>query len=200
MGEPVDALDLSLSIGGLTATILALPSGGSSETVKVGAGLIKTARGMRLLSGGMETLLLTAARRAVKWDELLHWDAATDPARLLRPEAIRPLQRIASDLGRIATKTDTTTTLHLLRYIDDPQDARRIADAVDTMGPKVVGRLTFLGKGRFLWLGLRYSRLAVEFMASLVGLLTRLALLIGSILQRILWRAMRGGLRRVARG
>ena len=45
---------------------------------------------------------------------------------LLRPEAIKPLASVAQDLGRINSRLDTTRTLHLLRHIDGPDDARRI--------------------------------------------------------------------------
>ena len=197
-GGDVDELDLALSVVGLAATATFIASGGGSGVVKAGAGLIKTARGMRLLSGGLEAALLTAARRGVRWDEVLRWNAVSDPARLLRPEAIRPLTAIATDLGRVNARLDPATTLHLLRYVDDTADARRIAIAAEVMGPRVVGRLEFLGKARFMRLGLRFSRLTIEVMASLTGLLTSAGLLVGSALQGLFWRGLKGGLRRVA--
>lgn len=197
-GDEVDALDLALSIVGLAATATFIVSGGGSGVVKAGAGLIKTARGMRLVSGGLEAALMTAARQGVRWDAVMRWNAISDPARLLRPEAIRPLTAIAADLGRMNARLDPTTTLHLLRYVDDAGDARRIAGAAEVMGPRVVGRLEFLGKARFMRLGLRYSRLTLEVMASLVGLLTSAGLLMGSVVQGMLWRVLKGGLRRAA--
>lgn len=197
-GGDVDELDLALSIVGLAATATFIFSGGGSGVVKAGAGLIKTARGMRLLSGGLETVLMTAARRGVRWDEVLRWNAVTDPARLLRPEAIRPLTSIASDLGRLNARLDPATTLHLLRYVDNTADARRIANAAEVMGPRVVSRLEFLGKARFMRLGLRFSRLTVTVMASVIGFLTSAGLLLGSMVQGLFWRGLRGGLRRMA--
>jgi len=199
-GGEVDELDLALSIVGLAATATFIVSGGGSGVVKAGAGLIKTARGMRLLSGGLETALMTAARRGVKWDEVLRWNAISDPARLLRPEAIRPLTSIANDLGRLNARLDPATTLHLLRYVDDTADARRIANAAEVMGPRVVGRLEFLGKARFMRVGLRFSRLTVEVMASVIGLLTSAGLLVGSMVQGLFWRGLKAGLRRLAAG
>ena len=197
-GGDVDELDLALSVVGLAATATFIVSGGGSGVVKAGAGLIKTARGMRLLSGGLETTLLTAARAGVRWDALLRWDTISDPARLLRPAAIRPLTAIAADLGRVNARMDPARTLHLLRYIDTSADARRIAHAAEVMGPRVVGRLEFLGKARFMRLGLRFSRLTTAVMGSLIGVLTSAALLVGSVVQGMFWRGLKGGLRRVA--
>ena len=104
---------------------------------------------------------------------------------------------IASDLGRLNARLDTTTTLHLLRYVDDTADARRIANAAEVMGPRVVGRLEFLGKTRFMRLGLGFSRLTVAVLVSVVGFLTSAGLLLGEVVQGLFWRGLRGGLRRM---
>ena len=76
---------------------------------------------------------------------------------------------------------------------------RRIADAAEVMGSRVVGGLERLGKGRFMRLGVRVSKLAAELVISMIGLMTSLALLIASILHGLIWRVIRLGFRQVAR-
>lgn len=198
-GDDVDILDLALSVLGAASTATILVSGGSSSATKAGATLIKTARGMRLLSPRLTVLLLNVARRAIKWDELVHWDSLAAPTRLVRLDEIKPLASVIDDLGRINSKLDTTQTLHLLRHIDGPEDARRIAETAEITGPRVVGSLELIGKAQFMRLGLRLSNLTLELMTFWISLTTSIALLVGSMMQSMILRGIKHGLEELVR-
>ena len=195
-GGEVDEINLALSLVGLGATALVVATGGSSVTVKLGAGLARLARRMGLVSPALARIASAALRGGVDWARLPSVRGADDLGRVLRPERFAPLVAITSDLGRTRRAIGTTGALHLLRHVDDAADARRIANAAEAMGPKTVGRMEVLGKSRFLRATVRISNLALQLFAGLIGLLLSLASLIGSGLSSL---AMRG-LRRAARG
>ncbi|MBE2277620.1 MAG: hypothetical protein IAE87_15155 [Rhodobacteraceae bacterium] len=194
-GAEVDQLDLTLSAVGLGATVAAVATGGSSLTLKAGASLLKLARRMSLVPPRLLALILDTARTGIRWDEAMRLDTLTDPARLIDPVAVRPLAETASDLGRVAGRLDAATTLHLLRYVDGPEDARRLAVATEAMGPKVVGRLEILGKSRFMRAGLRWSDQAVALVLGFFGLAASLASALAGLVQG---RLMRRGLRHLS--
>lgn len=195
-GYDIDRIDLTLSLVGLGATAAFVASGGSSVTVKLGAGLIKTARGMRLLSPRLTALLADTARRGVDWAAFGRMDTLADPARVLRADVVAPLAAIAADLGRINGATDMARTLHLLRHIDGANDARRIADAAAAVGPRVVGQLEVLGKARFLRAGLRWADAAWAMLAGLAGLMLSVAGAVGGLAQGLATRGVRRAARR----
>lgn len=198
-GAEIDQLDLALSAIGLGATAAALSTGGTSLSVKAGAGLLKMARKMALIPPRLLNFLTDTARRGLRWDELARIDSLTDPARLLRPEVIRPAADLASDLGRISGRLAPSETLHLLRYIDGPGDARRLANASETLGRKALGTLEVIGKSRFMRAALRFGDEALALAAGLAGLLVSLASAIGAGLQSVLARGLRQALRAISR-
>lgn len=198
-GSEIDKLDFALSAIGLGATVAAVATGGTSLTLKAGASLLKLAHKMSLLPPRLLALILDVARTGVRWDEVLRWDSVTDPARLLNPEIVRPLAEISSDLGRVSAKLGPTETLHLLRFVDTPEDARHLAKASETGGAKVTGRLEILGKSRFMRAALRWSDTAIALICGLVGLLLSLAMALAGMIQTVLSRALRKTLRATAR-
>ncbi|MDP3339037.1 hypothetical protein [Frigidibacter sp.] len=194
-GNEVDEINLALSLVGLGAVALVVATGGSSATVKIGASVAKLARRMGLVSPRLGALASDALRHGVDWARVPSVRGADDLGRVLRPDRFAPLVAIASDLGRTSRTLGTTDALHLLRYVDDAPDARRIANAAEALGPKTVGRMEVLGKSRFLRATVRLSNLTLQLFAGLIGLLLSAASLIGSSLSSL---AMRG-LRRAAR-
>lgn len=200
-GDEVDRLDFTLSAVGLGATLAAVATGGTSLTLKAGASVLKLARRMALLPPRLMALILDTARTGIRWDQALRLDTLTDPARLIDPVAVRPLAETASDLGRIAGRLDAATALHLLRHVDGPDDARRLALAAETMGPKVVGRLEVLGKSRFLRASLRWSDEAWALIAGLTGLAASLAsALAGAVSAVARRRVLRNARRHLSHG
>ena len=198
-GDEIDKLDFALSAIGLCATLATVATGGTSYTLKAGASLLKLARKMSLLPPRLVALLVDVARRGIRWDQAMHWDSLTDPARLIVPEVVAPVAAIAADLGRTNDLLGSTRTLHLLRYVDAPDDARHIADAAESLGPRVVGTLEILGKSRFMRAALRWSDEAAALIAGLLGTLFTLVSALVSALQSLVLRSIRAGLRRAAR-
>ncbi|PZR00459.1 MAG: hypothetical protein DI533_07775 [Cereibacter sphaeroides] len=195
-GQEVDQLDVGLSVVGLGATGLILATGGSSATIKLGSGVAKLARGMKLLSPGVVAMGTRAVTRGLDWGALATVRSMDDLPRVIRSAEIRPLVTLTTDFGRVAGATDATTALHLLRYVDDAPEARRIANAAEALGPKTVGRMEVLGKGQFLRATLRLSNATLQLAAAVAGIVLALAGFAGHLGQTF---AMRH-LRRLARG
>lgn len=180
-GNPVDGIDLGLSIAGLGATSLILASGGTNATVKLGAGLARIARGMDLLSPRLAATMGDALRAGVDWAALPAVRSAGDLAGLVRADALAPVTAVMGDLGRIRRAVGTTGALHLLAHVDDAADARRMARATEALGTRSVGRIEVLGKARFLRATVRWSDAAREVMAGLLGMLAAGAALLTGV-------------------
>lgn len=196
-GNDVDRIDLGLSIIGLGATGAVLISGGSSLTLKLGAGTILMARRMRLLSPRLTGLLNDVMARGIDW-QLVKQQKFSAPARLLRPDVVAPLAAMASDMGRIGRALPASETLHLLSYVDDAADARRLARGAEALGEKTLGRIELLGKARFMRTTVRVSNLALQTLVGLIGFLLAVAAFLGSLAQTLVLRFLRGWLRKVA--
>lgn len=198
-GDEVDQLDLALSAIGLGATVAVVATGGTSYTLKAGASILKLARKMSLLPPRLLGLITDAARRGIRWDALARLDSVTDPARLIVPEVVAPVAAVAADLGRMGETLGTTRALHLLRYVDGPDDARHIANAAETLGPRTLGTLEVLGKSRFMRAALRWSDEAAALIFGLIGLLGALVAMVAALAQGLAARMLRRRLRRLAR-
>ncbi|TMV68882.1 hypothetical protein FGG78_31030 [Thioclava sp. BHET1] len=195
--RPVDRINLGLSLAGLGASLLALPSAGSSEGLAIGAHLARLAHGMRLLAPPLATLARRSASAAVDWTALgalrRSGKDLLSPAawgRVIRPEALRPLREISSDLGRTARAAGPEQALALLPMVEDAADARRLARVSEALGDHSLGRAEILGRGRFLRLGLRVSHLAQGLVASLFGLIYAAGHLLAHGLHRALLRLL----------
>lgn len=194
-GVPVDQVDVVLSFIGLGATGLAVASGGTSLSVKAGAALIRTAHRMGRLSPGMIQVFTRGFRQGVDWARVPVARSADDLTALARPAALRPASDAAQSLGQLHRTLGTGPTLHLMRHIDTPLDARRIARGADALGPRTVGAFEVMGKSRFLRAGMRLADEVWYMIAGMVAVITALAGLIatmaGSGVLRCLRRAAR---------
>jgi hypothetical protein len=195
-GAEIDRVNLALSLVGLAAAGLVVASGGTSATVKVGASTAKLARQMKLLSPNILRLMTEAAETGIDWARVSAARSSDALMAALNPRVVTPLVRVLNETGRIAARLDLTETLHILRYIDGPDDARRLANAAEALGPKTIGRLEILGKSRFLRATLKYSDTAWAVLTGLVGLFYSLAALIGSALQHGVLHMLRSTARR----
>lgn len=184
LGNDVDDVEVALSALGLTATVAAPATGGTSLTVKAGTSVIKLARRMALLSPRLLSLVTDTLRAG----------ARADPA---------PLTALATDLGRLQSSQGAAAALHLLRHVDGPDDARRLADAATALGPRTLGAVEVLGKSRLLRAGLRLSDEAIALAFGLAGLLAALGTAAAGMVQarvlRALGRAATAGPRAVRR-
>ena len=194
-GQEIDYFDAGVSMVGLAATGLIMASGGSSTAIKVGTATAKTARGMKLVSKPLEQVVVHAARDGVDWGGVSLVRLVDDPASLVRPAAIRPILDLTDDLGVMYRSTDTVTTLHLLRYIDDAGEARAMARASEALGVRTVARAEVLGPTRLMRATLRVGELGWQLTAGLVGLAWALASMLAGTVQGAGLRALRRMLR-----
>lgn len=182
-GSDIDEIDLGLSVAGLAATATILVTGGGSVAVKAGAGAAKVARGLGRLSDGMTDMARTAVKTGVKWDALPAVRSADDLANALRWEAFAPLADTLTGVDRIRAATGTTEVLHLLPLIETATDARRIGNAAEALGPKLVGRAEVLGKARLIRATSRITATAWALGSGIVGMLLSGAMLLGHMFQ-----------------
>ena len=129
-------------------------------------------------------------RRGIDWKMVGRMDFS-EPAKLIRADVVAPLASVASDMGRISARLPMGETLHLVRYVDDAGDARRLANAAEALGPKTLSRIEILGKSRFLRATIRVSDLAVQLGAGLVGLFLSLGGVLGGLVQSASLRMLR---------
>jgi hypothetical protein len=156
-GRPVDQFDVALSFVGLAAVGLVVFSGGSSLTVKAGAGLLKTAQRMGRISPDLLRLFTRSFREGLDWAHLPLARSVDDLAALARPVILRPAVRTLEHLGDVYSRLGMRPTLHLMRQVDTPLEAQRLARAAEVLGPRTVGVMEVLGKSRFMRAGLRWA-------------------------------------------
>lgn len=190
-GTEVDQLDFALSAVGLTATAAVVASGGTTVSLKLGAGTVRIARRMRLLSPRLVGMMERSLRSGVDWAALPAARSTDDLSRLVRQAEVRPLAEVMQGVQRIGTALPPAQTLHLLRYVDDATDARRLANAAEALGPRTVGRLEVLGKARFLRATIRWSEVMWQLAAAVAGLLLSLAGVLAGLVQSASLRMLR---------
>lgn len=194
-GGEVDDIDLALSVVGLGATVVVVATGGSSLAVKAGAGLARIARNMGRLSDGLTDLARTAVRDGVDWAALPAVRSSGDLTTVIRADALAPLASVLADLTRLQSASGTARALHLLPLVNDANSARRLANAAEALaGPRLVARAELLGTARLMRATVRLSDAALGFSASLVSLLTLIALAIAGAIKSAVLRRLRGAL------
>ena len=189
-GEEVDRLDAGLAVVGLAATGALVATGGSSASVKAGAGFLRLARRMGSLTPGLARTM----RVPIRWERVPAWlrgaaplNEVTDVARLAA------LSGVAADMGRVRAATSTAEALRLARLVDGPEDAARLARVAEAAGPRTTRSLHVLGKGRAFRATVRLSRTALGAMVALWLTLAQLAAVLGARLGGALLRAAAGG-------
>lgn len=184
-GQEIDRIETGLALVGLGATAVVLFTGGSSAAVKVGASTLRGARRMDALTPGLTRALTEAADLPVNWRAVLSGaplSEITDTARLAR------LGGMAGDLGKVARETSLAETLVLLRHIDGPEDAARMARLAELSGPRSLARVEVLGKARAFRAMARLSDLALGTLAALYAAALQVLLMLAGWVGRGLLR------------
>lgn len=196
-GNTVDQWDVGLALVGLGATGAILATGGSSGTVKVGATLLRSARKIGSLTPAFARTLGDMLRIPVNWGRLPAYAAGRaalgdvmDVAKVAR------VQAVAADLGRVRRNTSTAEALVLMRFVDSPADAARLARASDAMGPRTRGALEVMGKSRVFRATLRLSNLALAAMMAIYVLILQIALFLAQQCGNFCLRRLRHTLQR----
>lgn len=187
-GIPVDQVDVVLSFVGIGATALVVATGGTSYTLKAGAGFVKIAHRTGRLAPDVTRVFTRAFTDGVDWARLVRGGKVADAARM---DALRPALSLAEDLGAMQARLGTGAALHVLRQADTAADVRALTRATSALGPRSVAALEVLGKSRVLRLGLRLADEVWQMLAGLGAALSALAALIGARVLRLLRRLAR---------
>lgn len=185
-GLPVDQVDVVLSVVGLGATALIVATGGTSYTLKAGAGFLKIAHRTGRLAPDVTRVFTRAFSEGVDWARLARGGKLADAARM---DALRPALALADDLGAMQMRLGTGAALHVLRQADTASDVRALTRASRALGPRSVAALEVLGKSRVLRLGLRWADEVWQMLAGLGAALSALGGLLGARVLRAVRRA-----------
>lgn len=181
-GQEIDQIDLGLSIVGLSATGLALASGGTTLPVKAGAATAKLARGMHLMSPRLLDMAAASLKTGVDWAGLPAVRSADDLSRLARADALAPLSSTLGDLGKLTETLGPAETLHLLPLVDDAADAGRLSRVGSALGGRTVAVAEVLGKSRLFRATVRMTDVAFQLLAGVAAFGAAIASAIASAL------------------
>lgn len=180
-GAEVDTLDVTLAFIGVGATALVIVTGGTSYTVKAGAGLLRVAHRMGRLAPDLRRVYTRAFREGVDWAAV---SRGVPLARATRAEALTPAMRLSDDLGVMLNRAGRPGTLHLLGAAHTLPEARAMARVARAIGPRSTAALETLGKSRFLRLGLRLSDHVVRAIAAMGAAVMLVAGLVAEFMLR----------------
>ncbi len=192
-GQPVDKLDLTLSALGLGATALAPATAGTSLAIKLGATTLKTTKKIGHLNPSLTRIITTSADQAIDWDKLATATPNSFPQTAkaaINSEALEPVLGVLAAAADMRGAIGIPQTLHMMKFVDNTQEAATTARIAKLSGPRTVGIFETLGKTRALRAGLKYSKAAWSFLAALLSAFTAALLLISNFAaNRILRRA-----------
>ena len=192
--EPVDEIDLLLSTIGFGAVVLAPVVGGSSLSLKLGAGTAKLAYRMGSLTPPLIAEGRRLAAQAIDWNRI----RASRPGRFLddlpravRKGAMEPVVAFVRHVDDMRQVLGPRWTLFVLRKVDSEQDARRMVAVARAAERKTPGALEMLGKNRLLRLAVRWSDEVYAIVHAVASALLAAAMLLLSILKGRLLASLR---------
>ena len=160
MGEDTDRLVLGLATAGLAVTAATYVTVGGLAPVRAGLALVKDARKVGRLGGGLTEWASRSAREMVDAPMLQN---AVASGSMMRPgqtaHAIRAafhtekagaLVRLAKDVGRVGEKAGTRGALDTLRIAETPKDVARAARLAESKGGQTRAILKMLGRSALL--------------------------------------------------
>jgi hypothetical protein len=159
-GEETDRLVLSLAAAGLAVTAATYITAGGVGPLRAGLSLVKDARRVGRLSGGLtdwtsrslrEVVDAPALEEAVMSSSLLRGaDGVSAYRAAFRAEKAGALVRVAKDVTRIAENAGTRGALDTLRVAEGPKDVARAARLAEAKGGKTRAIMKILGRGALL--------------------------------------------------
>ena len=200
-GADVDEIEVSLAVVGLGATAAVVASGGTSATVKAGATVLRLGRKLGTVSPAFLRSLRTLSDVDLKPGQISAYVRGAAPLEAVLDTArLGKLTALSSDLTRVVRNTSLPEALDLLRHVDSPQDAARLARVTDVAGPQTRASFSVLGKARVFRAMVRLSDLAIAVigLTFLVGL--QLAILVTQLISGRFFRAITAPQRRKTTG
>ena len=180
-GDPTDQLEVGLAVVGLGAAAAAVFTGGGSLPVKAGASALRVARRTGNLTESFQAALSGQVRALdFQWKEVPVWLVRGDgiDALVRNPEALSRFRTTVADLGRIHHETGSyAETIGLLRHIDSPAEAGRLAHLVEAGGQRARAAIEVLGKSR----ALRATRRLSDAVVSAIKLIAATVVQMGRV-------------------
>jgi hypothetical protein len=160
MGEDTDRLVLGLAAAGLVVTAATYVSVGGAAPVRAGLTLVKDARKVGRLGGGLTEWAGRSAREIVDTpllQEAVASGSVTRPGQTVsaikaafRAEKAGALVRLAKDVGRISERAGIRAAQDTLKIAEDPKDVARAARLAESKGGQTRAILKVLGRGALL--------------------------------------------------
>jgi len=159
-GEETDRLVLSLAAAGLAVTAATYVSAGGAAPLRAGLSLVKDARRVGRLSGGLAEWTGRSLRDVVDapaLEEAVVSSAVLRPAdrvsaigAAFRAEKAGALVRLGKDVTRIAENAGARGALDTLKLAEGPKDVARAARLAEANGGKTRAIMKILGRGALL--------------------------------------------------
>jgi hypothetical protein len=160
MGEDTDRLVLGLATAGLAVTAATYVSVGGAVPLRAGLTLVKDARKVGRLGGGLAEWAGRSARevvdapllqQAVATGSVLRPGATVSAIRAaFRAEKAGGLVRLAKDIGRVGERAGVRAAQDTLKIAEEPKDVARAARLAEAKGGKTRAILKVLGRGALL--------------------------------------------------
>lgn len=192
-GDPVDEIELGLSILGLAATVATVPTGGTALSVKAGAGLAKTAYRLGALSEPVLRSGRAALREGVDWSRIgavRPGSFSEDMARIVDKRALQPVTEFVGSVGEMSQSVGVSGALFLTRHVDDAAEARQMAKVAKVGGNRTQGALVLFGK-RLLKITARYADEVWAVISVVLGFFAAVAALAFGLVKTVTLRVLR---------
>src|SRR6202166_2073279 len=160
MGEDTDRVVLGLAAAGLVVTAATYVSVGGVAPVRAGLTLVKDARKVGRLGGGLAQWAGRSAREVVNTAMLQEAGASGSVLRpgatmtairaAFRAEKAGALVRLAKDVGRVGEKAGIRAAQDTLKIAENPKDVARAARLAESSGGQPRAILKLLGRSVLL--------------------------------------------------
>ena len=153
-GKPVNELIVALSGAGIGLTALTVGSLGSAAPAKAGTSVIKLAAKTQKITLRFQKHLIKLGRNIFDWPLFTRIAKQGKNIPNLRraakqayhPEAMKPLQAIATNVNSIRKSSSIADTVHLFKYVETSNDLRHLEKVSLKYGTKTKGLFKLLGK------------------------------------------------------
>ena len=176
-GITVNQLIVGLSGIGIGLTLATISTVGVTAPIKAGTSILKLASKTDRLSARFSQELLQKTQRAFNWNQFVRLSkqngnvlgiksAATQA---YNPRAMKTLSSIGDQANNIRKASSTADTVHLLKYVDNSQDLRKLEKFTVKHGTHSKGIMKVLGKSALR--SVKVLKKSLGLLLSLVGLL-----------------------------
>ena len=176
-GEDVNQLIVGLAGVGIGLTAATYGTAGTTLTVKAGTSVFKLAAKTGRLTKGFSVELLRMSKNIFDWrlfrQSIKQSNKLSDVRRVAQqsfhPRALRPLQSVAKSTNIIRVNTSLADTLHMLRYVENSDDLRRLEKFSLKHKHLSKGMLSLLGRGALR--SVRVLKRTTQLLMSLLGVI-----------------------------